>query len=63
LVRADTEVATASTKEEKITSAQIGYNLGPVALAAAVSKVTDRGNPTVDGTDSKEIQFRVTTAF
>jgi hypothetical protein len=63
LVRADTEIATASTKEEKITSAQIGYNLGPVALAAAVSKVTDRGNPTVDGTDSKEIQFRVTTAF
>jgi hypothetical protein len=63
LVRADTKIATAGTKEEKITSAQIGYNLGPVALAAAVSKVTDRGNPAVDGTDSKEIQFRVTTAF
>ena len=63
LVRADTEIVTANTKEEKITSAQIGYNLGPVALAAAVSKVTDRNNPTVDGTDSKEIQFRITTAF
>jgi len=63
LVRADTKVDVASSKEEKITSAQIGYNLGPVALSAAVSKVDDRGASTTDGTDSKEIQFRITTAF
>jgi|688.fasta_scaffold140249_3 hypothetical protein len=63
LVRADTDVDVASSKEEKITSAQIGYNLGPVALSAAVSKVDDRGASTTAGTDSKEIQFRITTAF
>ena len=63
LVQAKTKIDTASTKEEKITSAQIGYNLGPVAIAAAVSKVDDLGTPTVSGTDSKEIQFRITTAF
>ena len=63
LVQAKTKIDTASTKEEKITSAQIGYNLGPVAIAAAVSKVDDVGTPTVSGTDSKEIQFRITTAF
>jgi len=63
LVQAKTELSTAGTKEEKITSAQIGYNLGPVAIAAAVSKVDDVGASTTAGTDSKEIQFRITTAF
>jgi hypothetical protein len=63
LVEAKTKIDTASTKEEKITSAQIGYNLGPVAIATAISKVDNVGNPTVSGTDSKEIQFRITTAF
>ena len=63
LVQAKTDLSTASTKEEKITSAQIGYNLGPVAIAAAVSKVDDVGASTTAGTDSKEIQFRITTAF
>jgi hypothetical protein len=63
LVRAETELDVVNTKEEKITSAQIGYNLGPVAIAAAVSKVEDLGASTVAGTESKEIQFRITTAF
>jgi hypothetical protein len=63
LVQAKTDLSTASTKEEKITSAQIGYNLGPVAIAAAVSKVDDVGASTAAGSDSKEIQFRITTAF
>jgi hypothetical protein len=63
LVQAKTDLSTASTKEEKITSAQIGYNLGPVAIAAAVSKVDDVGASSTAGTDSKEIQFRITTAF
>jgi hypothetical protein len=63
LVRADTKVDVATSKEEQITSAQIGYNLGPVALSAAVSKVDDRGASTTAGTDSKEVQFRITTAF
>jgi hypothetical protein len=63
LVQAKTDLSTASTKEEKITSAQIGYNLGPVAIAAAVSKVDDVGASTTAGSDSKEIQFRITTAF
>jgi hypothetical protein len=63
LVRADTKVDVATSKEEQITSAQIGYNLGPVAIAAAVSKVEDLGASVTAGTDSKEIQFRITTAF
>ena len=63
LVQAKTDLSTAGTKEEKITSAQIGYNLGPVAIAAAVSKVDDVGASNIAGTDSKEIQFRITTAF
>ena len=63
LVQAKTELSTAGTKEEKITSAQIGYNLGPVAIAAAVSKVDDVGATTTAGSDSKEFQVRITTAF
>ena len=63
LVQTKTDLSTASTHEEKITSAQIGYNLGPVAIAAAVSKVDDVGASTTAGSDSKEIQFRITTAF
>jgi hypothetical protein len=63
LVRADTKLGTANSKEEQITSAQIGYNLGPVALSAAVSQIDDRGASTTAGTDSKEVQFRITTAF
>ena len=62
LVQAKTDLSN-TTLEEKITSAQIGYNLGPVAIAAAVSKVTDVGASSTAGSDSKEIQFRVTTAF
>ena len=62
LVQAKTDLSN-TTFEEKITSAQIGYNLGPVAIAAAVSKVTDVGASSTAGTDSKEVQFRVTTAF
>ena len=63
LVRAETEQDLANAKEEKITSAQIGYNLGPVAISAAASKVEDLGASATAGTDSKEIQFRITTAF
>jgi len=62
LVQAKTDLSN-TTFEEKITSAQIGYNLGPVAIAAAVSKVTDVGATSTAGSDSKEFQFRVTTAF
>jgi hypothetical protein len=62
LVQAKTDLAN-TTLEEKITSAQIGYNLGPVAVAAAVSKVSDVGASSTAGSDSKEIQFRITTAF
>ena len=63
LVQAKTDLSTATMREEKITSAQIGYNLGPVAIAAAVSKVDDLGATATAGSDSKEIQFRITTAF
>jgi hypothetical protein len=63
LVETKTDLSTASTLDEKITSAQIGYNLGPVAIAAAVSKVDNVGASTTAGSDSKEFQFRITTNF
>jgi len=62
LVQAKTDLSN-TTLEEKITSAQIGYNLGPVAIAAAVSKVDDVGATSTAGSDSKEFQFRITTNF
>ena len=62
LVQAKTDLSN-TTLDEKITSAQIGYNLGPVAIAAAVSKVDDVGASSTAGTNSKEIQIRITTAF
>ena len=62
LVHARTDLSN-TTLTEKIYSAQVGYNLGPVAIAAAISKVDDVGASSTTGTDSKEVQFRVTTAF
>ena len=62
LVHARTDLSN-TTLTEKIYSAQIGYNLGPVAIAAAISKVDDVGASSTAGTDSKEVQIRITTAF
>ena len=62
LVHARTDLAN-TTLTEKIYSAQVGYNLGPVAIAAAISKVDDVGASSTAGTDSKEVQIRITTAF
>ena len=62
LVHARTDLAN-TTLTEKIYSAQVGYNLGPIAIAAAISKVDDVGASSTMGSDSKEFQVRVTTAF
>jgi hypothetical protein len=62
LVHARTELAN-TTLKEKIISAQVGYNLGPVAVTAAISKVDDVGATNTAGTDSKEFQFKIVTAF
>ena len=52
-----------TTLTEKITSLQVGYNLGPVAIAAAYSDLKDIGAGTTTGADAKEVQIRLTTNF
>ena len=52
-----------TTLTEKITSLQVGYNLGPVALAAAFSDIKDLGATSATGADAKEVQIRLTTSF
>jgi len=47
--------------KEKITSLQLGYNLGPVAVVAAYSKGDDVGG--VAGTDITETAIRLSTKF
>ena len=47
--------------KEKITSLQLGYNLGPVAVIAAYSTGDDVGG--VAGTDMKETAIRLSTKF
>ncbi len=52
-----------TTLSEKITSLQVGYNLGPVAIAAAYSDLKDIGATSTAGADAKEVQIRLTTNF
>jgi hypothetical protein len=52
-----------TTLTEKITSLQVGYNLGPVAIAAAFSDIKDIGATSTTGADAKEVQIRLTTNF
>jgi hypothetical protein len=52
-----------TTLTEKITSLQVGYNLGPVAIAAAFSDIKDLGATSATGADAKEVQIRLTTSF
>jgi len=52
-----------TTLTEKITSLQVGYNLGPVAIAAAFSDLKDIGATSATGADAKEVQIRLTTNF
>ena len=47
--------------KEKITSLQLGYNLGPVAVVAAYSKGDDVGG--IAGTDITETAIRLSTKF
>jgi len=50
-----------AAQDEKITSVQVGYNLGSVAAVLAYSKLSDIG--TTASKDAQELQFRITTAF
>jgi hypothetical protein len=50
-----------AAQDEKITSVQVGYNLGAVATVLAYSDLSDIG--TTAGKDAKELQFRITAAF
>jgi len=52
---------TVSLVKEKITSLQLGYNLGPVAVIAAYSKGDDVGG--VAGVDNTEGAIRLSTKF
>ena len=47
--------------KEKITSLQLGYNLGPVAVIAAYSKGDDVGGTA--GVDNTEGAIRLSTKF
>jgi hypothetical protein len=55
----DTDIGAGA--DEKITSVQVGYNLGAVAAVLAYSDLSDIG--TTAGRDAKELQFRITAAF
>jgi len=50
-----------AAQDEKITSVQVGYNLGSVAAVLAYSNLSDIG--TTASKDAQELQFRITTAF
>lgn len=50
-----------NTVEEKVTTLQVGYNLGPVALILSGAKASDVANTT--GNDAKELAVRLTTKF
>jgi hypothetical protein len=50
-----------AAQDEKITSVQVGYNLGSVAAVLAYSDLSDIG--TIANKDAQELQFRITTAF
>jgi hypothetical protein len=50
-----------AAQDEKITSVQVGYNLGSVAAVLAYSDLSDIG--TTASKDAQELQFRITTAF
>jgi hypothetical protein len=52
-----------TTLTEKITSYQVGYNLGPVGVAFAYSDLKDIGATSATGADAKELQLRLTTNF
>jgi hypothetical protein len=52
---------TAGSVKEQITSLQLGYNLGPVAVIAAYSKGDDVGG--TSGNDIKEGAIRLSTKF
>jgi hypothetical protein len=52
-----------TTLTEKITSYQVGYNLGPVGVAFAYSDIKDIGATSAQGADAKELQLRLTTNF
>jgi hypothetical protein len=59
LTHINTDISAA--QDEKITSVQVGYNLGAVATVLAYSDLSDIG--TTSGKDAKELQFRITAAF
>jgi hypothetical protein len=59
LTHINTDISAA--QDEKITSVQVGYNLGAVATVLAYSDLSDIG--TTPGKDAKELQFRITAAF
>lgn len=68
-VKSDIGAGQPGASDEKIKSVQVGYNLGPVALTADYSKITNlAGRSTDDSTglspqDGKQGQIRLSTKF
>jgi len=70
LVYAKTDIGSGQVgaSDEKIKSVQVGYNLGPVALTADYSKVTNIAGRSTDSDpfkpqDGKQGQIRLSTKF
>ena len=68
MAKTDIGAGQAGASDEKVQSVQVGYNLGPVALTADYSKVTNIAGRTVDTDpfkpqDGKQGQIRLSTKF
>jgi hypothetical protein len=56
-----TNTSTRTSKDESYKALQVGYNLGPVGVAAAYSKVADIAG--TSGNDAEQLSIRLSTKF
>lgn len=68
MAKTDIGAGQAGASDEKVQSVQVGYNLGPVALTADYSKISNIAGRTVDTDqfkpqDGKQGQIRLSTKF
>lgn len=56
-----TNTGTRTGEDEKYRALQVGYNLGPVGVAAAYSKVNDQAGTA--GNDAEQLSIRLSTKF
>jgi hypothetical protein len=56
-----TNTGTATAEDETYKALQVGYNLGPVGIAAAYSKASDLAGTA--GDDAEQLSIRLSTKF